>query len=227
MKRAEQDVDEKVFRKFFNDGNTGRVFVDVGAARPDFLSISALYREKGWRIIAIEPNPEFAEMHRKLGHEVYEYACGIEDADEVDFCVADSHAHPYEGGNLSYESFSSLSLKPGYRELLPNTVSLRQTKVKLRRLDSILREAGVDRVDILSADVEGWELEILEGLDLSRFNPSVMILENFLRDNAYVVKLAQHGYVMWKELFPNQVYIRPQLLKKLPLIERASRWLLR
>jgi len=220
MQRAEHDVDIRVFEKFFNDGNTDRVFVDVGAARPDYLSVSALYREKGWRVIAIEPNPEFADMHRALGHEVYQYACGTTDG-EADFCVADSHGQAYEGGSVSYESFSSLALKPGYQALLPKSVSLNTIRVKVRRLDTVLQETGVDHIDMLSADVEGWELEVLDGLDFSRFTPSVIVLENFLRDQSYKVRLTELGYVLWKELFPNQVYIRPQLMKKMPFVERT------
>jgi FkbM family methyltransferase len=222
MNRAEQDIDIKVFKKFFNDGETNRVFVDVGAARPDFLSISALYRKEGWRVIAIEPNPEFAKMHRDLGHEIYEYACGTENKDNVEFCIANSHAQIYEGGNVSYESFSSLSLKEGYKALLPNTVSLSKTKVKVRRLENILKEAGVEHIDVISADVEGWELEVLDGIDLSAFNPSVVILENFLRDRKYKTRLKQLGYKLWKELFPNQVFIRPVLFSTLPFLEQLA-----
>jgi hypothetical protein len=44
---AEGNVDRLVFHEFFDDDMTERTFVDVGAARPDYLSISALYRKKG------------------------------------------------------------------------------------------------------------------------------------------------------------------------------------
>jgi FkbM family methyltransferase len=222
MNRAELDVDQKVFAKFFDDGRRDRVFVDVGAARPDYLSISQLFRQKGWRVICIEPNPEFASLHRELGHEVYECACGAVDEDEVEFMLANSHGQAYEGGSVTYESFSSLSLKPGYRSLLPDNVELKPIKVKVRRLDSILEEAGVSSVDVISADVEGWELEVLQGVDLRRINPSVIILENFLRDKAYKRRLRQLGYVLWKRLFPNEVYIRPVLLRRMPWAERLA-----
>jgi len=75
VNRAEGDVDKIVRQRFFPNQNAG-IFIDVGAANPDYLSVSALYRSLGWRVIAIEPSPAFCEMHRKRGHDVLQYACG-------------------------------------------------------------------------------------------------------------------------------------------------------
>ena len=108
--KAEGDLDKIVRSRFFPRQDSG-VFVEVGAARPDFLSISALYRSVGWTVIAIEPNPDFCELHRKRGHQVLEYACGNHDEDGVDFCVVNSHGAEYEGAGITCESFSSLAIK--------------------------------------------------------------------------------------------------------------------
>src|SRR6266849_5886728 len=111
---AEGGVDGLVAHRFFSGPG---IFVEVGAARPDFLSVSAHFREFGWRVIAIEPIPEFCELQRKAGHEVLQYACGEVDQDGVDFTVVDSHEGAYEDGNVSFESFSSLGIKPSYATL--------------------------------------------------------------------------------------------------------------
>jgi hypothetical protein len=44
--QVEGGIDRLVYDRFFA-GVTGGVFVDVGAGRPDFLSMSALYRGLG------------------------------------------------------------------------------------------------------------------------------------------------------------------------------------
>ena len=49
---VEGDLDRLVYNEFFSHRGTG-VIVDVGAGRPDFLSISRFYRDVGWRVIAI------------------------------------------------------------------------------------------------------------------------------------------------------------------------------
>lgn len=213
--RAEGDIDVAILSRFFREPSARRrIFVDVGAARPDYLSISARFREQGWRVIGIEPNPDFAQRHEELGYEIYRYACGTEDRDDASFQVVDSHSTPYEGGEVSYESFSALSIKPAYAALKPNLDS-RTIHVKLRRLDTILGEHApeVDQIDVLSADVEGWELEVLAGLNLARYRPKVMVLENFLRDRTYITRLQELGYKLWRRSFPNDVYVLPEMLE--------------
>ena len=54
--RAEGDVDKLVRDTFFPGEESKGVFVDVGAARPDYLSVSASFRASGWRVIAVDPN---------------------------------------------------------------------------------------------------------------------------------------------------------------------------
>ena len=183
-------------------------FIEVGAARPDLLSIGALFRKRGWRVIAIEPNPVFCEMHRAKGNEILQYACGTQDEDDVEFSVVHSHSN----NQISNESYSSLSIKAGYAALEENmdNLDVEKIRVKLRRLDSIMAAHApeVERVDCLSIDVEGWELEVLEGFNLSKFRPRVMIIENLLDDENYRTYMTKHGYSLWKTLHPNEVYVR-------------------
>jgi FkbM family methyltransferase len=203
---VEGDIDEVIYERFFA-GEKG-VFVDVGAATPDFLSISAHYRELGWRVIAVEPNPEFCELQRRAGVESLQYACGDHDEDDVDFTLVNQHGQDYLGGKVSYESFSSLGIKKEYADL-KSGLDERRIKVKMRRLDRLLRECTppVEHIDILSIDVEGWEMEVLDGLDMSKLRPRVLIIENLFRSPRYVERLIGDGYVLWKRSYPNDVYV--------------------
>jgi FkbM family methyltransferase len=169
---GEGGVDKIVHKRFFPEVVEG-VFVDVAAARPDFLSMSALYRSLGWRVIAIEPNPVFCQAYRDAGFEVLEYACSDRDEDDVDFEVVDSHGTIYVGGPVSFESLSSLRIKDAYRTLHEEP-DVRRIKVNVRRSDTLLAEHAphVRQLDIVS-DVEGWELEVLDGLSFERYRPTV------------------------------------------------------
>jgi hypothetical protein len=68
--------------------------------------------------------------------------------------------------------------------------------------------AEVAEIDILSADVEGWELEVIQGLSFSKYKPKVLILENLFNDVAYVEALKAKGYSRWAHIYPNDVYVR-------------------
>ena len=210
--QVDGDVDQKVRNRFFRAAPAG-VFVEVGAARPDFLSIGALYRSLGWTVLAIDPNPAYAELHQRAGQELLQYACADHDEDGVDFVVVDSHGATYGGGNVSYESFSSLAIKPKYAALKPN-LDARTIKVDLRRLDTILANhaPSVAAIDILSVDVEGWEIEVLEGLSFPHFRPGVVIIENLFREPSYRRYMMARGYLLWRHPHPNEVWVRGDML---------------
>ena len=208
---AEGNVDEKVRTRFFPSHASG-VLVEVGAADPAYLSVSALYRRKGWQVVAIDPNPAFCEAHRALGHDVLEYACGDHDEDAVDFSVVDSHGAAYRGGKVSYEAFSALGVKESYAALVAaSDLSVNTIKVDLRRLDTLLEEFAptVTRIDIVAVDVEGWELEVLDGLDIARFKPRVLIVENLFGEARYRTYMRRRGYGLWRRIEPNDIYVAP------------------
>jgi FkbM family methyltransferase len=218
---AEGRVDELVRARFFPEHGHG-FLVEVGAAHPDYLSVSALYRSLGWSVLGVEPNPEFYELHRARGHDVVQYACGDHDEDDVDFSVVDSHGTAYKDGNVSFEAFSSLAIKDAYAKLMDPELSVRTIKVDLRRLDTILREhaPAVDRIDIVVVDVEGWELEVLNGLDFERFRPRVLIVENLFAEAGYRDYMRAKGYALWRHVEPNDVYVAPS---EIHLRDRAGK----
>jgi len=132
---AEGNVDNIVFDAFFADRRGTGVFVEVGAARPDYLSISARFRAAGWKVLAIEPNPDFCSAHRAAGYDVLEYTCSDTKSDNVEFFVVDSKGAEYLGGHVSFESFSSLGLKDQFAELYKKVAAstvLRKIGVKVR-----------------------------------------------------------------------------------------------
>jgi len=219
---AEGDVDLLVQKIFFPGIRQG-VFIDVGAAQPEFLSVSASFRKLGWKIIAIEPNPDFCAAHRAKGYEVLQYACSDENKDDAEFFVVDSKGIEYRGGDVSFESFSSLGMNKDFQEhfeTVKDTRDIKKISVKVRTLDAILseHEPNLERVDVIAADVEGWELSVLRGFSLDKFRPKVAILENLFNDKSYDRFMSEHGYQLWITLEPNQVYVRSDALN---LIERA------
>jgi FkbM family methyltransferase len=228
---AEGNVDLIVHDTFFRDRKTG-VLVEVGAARPDYLSISASYRSRGWRIIAIEPNPNFCAAHRALGYDVLQYACSDEDADDVPFFVVDNRGAQYLDDFVSYESFSSLGIKGGYASLLAGSQRTVTTiSVQVRRLDTILAQHApdIDEIDVLAVDVEGWELSVMRGIDLARYRPKVVILENLFSDAGYLSFMCDVGYVFWQHIDLNDVYVRADMksLISKSMREKAKKWLTR
>jgi FkbM family methyltransferase len=207
---AEGNVDHVVRDAFFAGVRNG-VLVEVGAAMPDYLSIGASFRASGWKVISIEPNPDFCAAHRALGYEILQYAASDTEADDVDFFVVDSHGTAYREGEVSFESFSSLGIKDQFADLYETVREKSEVStipVKVRRLDTILaaHEPDVRAIDILAIDVEGWELNVMRGL--TRYQPDVVIMENNFDSAEYIAFMTARGYRRWRRLEPNDIYIR-------------------
>ena len=73
--------------------------------------------------------------------------------------------------------------------------------VRSTTLDEVLTGAGIEHVDLLSLDVEGFELQVLRGVNFSRVRPSVIVLEVRKVDTWDLVQLLSGvGYALMENL---------------------------
>ena len=72
----------------------------------------------------------------------------------------------------------------------------------------ILEEAGVESIDFLAIDTEGWELEVMRGFNSDKYKPKVILLENYFHSQAYTDYMKSIGYILDKNIEYNYIYIR-------------------
>jgi len=94
----------------------------------------------------------------------------------------------------------------GKKDLSINTI-----KVNVRKLDTILEESNVPKVDYVIVDVEGWELNVMKGFTTSKYQPKVIVLENAFADtyqefNTYMANLGYDFDSFDDTTGPNLVY---------------------
>ena len=146
---------------------TGAVFLDVGAhIGYDSLTAARLVGETGL-VVAFEPNPTtVAELRANVtasrATNVNVQAIALADA-EHQLTLFDARRSGNSGS-------SSLSSKNAGDAGTPYTV-------QGRRLDAVVRELNLRRVDAIKADVEGAEVLVLSGATetLARFHPALVL----------------------------------------------------
>lgn len=177
----------------------GGVFVEVGAN--DGVTQSNTYylgRRRGWTGVLIEPVPWLAKAARRWRPE----------ANVVEICATSpqlagktvrltdldlvSHVH--------VESLSTGTIRAPRDAML----ALSQISVQTATLTQILGENNITKVDFLSIDVEGHELDVLAGLDLKIYQPTLILVETGKLDEVrnllsssyrFVSALSHHDYL--------------------------------
>jgi FkbM family methyltransferase len=178
--------------------------LEVGAFHPTMISISYPLRSLGWTIISVEPNPEYIENFNEMNLPILPYAACAEDKGTTTFKISPNGA-----------SCSALEIKGGeyakYMDSMGWTESnCRTIEVQALKLDTILQKhhPELKSIDVLTIDVEGWELEVLAGFNLEKFNPKVVCLENLNSSPDYISYMLSNGYRLNKKEMQDEFYVR-------------------
>jgi FkbM family methyltransferase len=125
--------------------------VDVGANLGMFSVWASRYLAPTGRIIALEPHPD---AYRLLRRNLSRVPCAAEALNVA--CGATEQTLPLY---FSPERLTVATLERPADQLLE------RIEVPVRRLDDVLTELGVQRIGLLKIDVEGWELQVLDGAE--------------------------------------------------------------
>lgn len=159
-----QNAEDIVLYRLFREQPFGR-YVDVGASHPEFDSVTKLFYERGWRGVNIEPSP--AE---------FELLCAARPED-VNLAVAVGR----ERGSATLYLGSSEQRGLGSLNASVAEVSIgagaSRVEVPLVTLSDLAIEHVHGPVDFLKIDVEGFEIEVIEGNDWEAFAPRVVVVE--------------------------------------------------
>ena len=143
-------------------------WVDCGAGHPKYDSVTKLFSQFGWTGINIEPlDEEFTLLTQDRPLDV-NIQCLLGDQEGL----GSIFAGPSENRG---SSTTDPLLVERYAKELGQT--FHESQVPIRTLTDILREKQLPTIDFLKIDVEGAELEVLRGIDLSEFNPRILVIE--------------------------------------------------
>ncbi len=183
--------EDVIVREFFEQRSDG-FFMEVGANDPVKFSQTWLLERLGWTGLLVEPLADRCARLRtaRPRSRVHQVAVGA----------------PAQRGQLELQvppddMFASLSP----RDKAPTAVKTQTVQVKT--LDEVLASEGDPAVDFISIDVEGLELEVLQGFALVRHRPALLIMEDHLKSLAVHTHLTAHGYKLVKRTGCNNWYV--------------------
>ena len=160
-----QNFEDVMLARVFAGRNTG-FYVDVGAADPINLSVTKWFYDLGWSGLNIEPNRQLFDRLTADRPRDINLDCG------VGAITAEAQFFEPNVGELS--SFDSRAQDKAQSTGVPGSTRT----VAVAPLTDLLKLHCPGRtIDFLKIDVEGWEAEVLKGLDLRQYRPIVILIE--------------------------------------------------
>jgi len=132
------------------------VFVDIGAGPPQDGNNTCHFERSGWTGLCVDAHPRVVEnIHRERTCIVEHCAVGTEEG-EVKFFIH---------GDINLSS------------KLPGRGNLGEIKVPAARLETLLVKHRIAKIDLLSIDAEGCDLDVWKSMDWLIHRPTVVIIE--------------------------------------------------
>jgi hypothetical protein len=190
-----------------------RIYVDIGAYHPQRFSNTNLLRILGWRGLNVDPNPDSIKLFEESRPHDVNLNFGISSKSGFAelYCFREGAVNTFD------KKVAENLVKRGWEFLGTRKVPLLPIN---ELLDSYLpdeaRKYGIGFLDI---DCEGLDSEIIEGLDIAKFNPLIVSVEADRFDplnplaNSVCIKMTHHGYTLGAYVGPTLLFwkINPDL----------------
>lgn len=159
-------------------------YIDVGSESPDYCSVTkTLYDKKIAHGINIEPQEEFYKMYESSRERDINLCVGVGNEEKI--------VKLYRQGGCSTTVFENVR-----NEYLDGI-----TEIKVVTLDSICEKyVNEENISFLKIDVEGAERSVLEGINLKKWRPWIILLE------AVEPITYKPNYMNWEDILLSNEY---------------------
>ncbi|MEN9283923.1 MAG: hypothetical protein RLZZ179_1416 [Verrucomicrobiota bacterium] len=197
-------LDDKLAR--YLDFRNG-VFVEAGA-NDGYSQSNTFYLEKGlkWKGVLVEAIPDLFEKCRKQRPQSKVFNAGLVSKSYVGKTLKLHYANLMSIAEGSIEE-SELKRHVQAGLEVQGIEKSYSVEVPAVTFESIIEKSGFQKIDLLSLDLEGYEIEALKGWNFERHRPSYILIEvwsvsietmdNLMKSNFYerVDQLSIHDYL--------------------------------
>lgn len=164
---------------YFKNKKSG-VFVDIGAHDGKTLSNTYFYEKHlNWSGICIEPLPKVFNQLKKNRNCTLIEGCAWSENTKKTFRCIEGYSEMLSGIVDSYpeQHVKRINEESQYHNQIINDII-----VNCYNINDLLITNGLTRVDLLSIDIEGGELEVLKAIDYDKIHIDVILSENNYED---------------------------------------------
>jgi len=197
-----QKGEDLIIEKLLGNKTKG-FYVDIGANHPISCSNTARFYKKEWRGINIEPNPQNIKLFKT--ERPLDTNLGIGVANKK--------------GKLTFYEFeenmlSTFSKTEAQNNIKQGKILVKKYNVSVEKLSNILDKYAKSKIDLISIDTEGYDMEVLKSNNWKKYQPRVICLETASRgygsdySDDFEKYLSKFGYKKAAQTRLNSIYLR-------------------
>ena len=150
-----------IIEKFFKNKKNG-IYIDVGCYHPIYGNNTYKLFKKGWRGINIDIDFHTIDLFNFFRKNDENINTGVSDKDG-------------ESNMFFFHNRSAINTLNPTRGKNAKEIK----KIKIKTLNSIIEKTKFynSKINLLSIDVEGHEMNVLKGFDIKKYSPDIIIIE--------------------------------------------------
>jgi len=182
-------------------------YLDIGTNHPKKFNNTYLLYKKGNSGVCVEPNPKLASLIKRVRPRDKSLNVGLSSGKEyeADFYV------------LSTDTLSTFSKEDAEKLDAEGTFTIiNEIPIQLKNVNTIIAENFNGKCpNIISLDVEGWNEEIMQSFDFSKYKPEIFCIETtYFEPNGRIERIEgifdimkRNGYKVFSDNQINTIFV--------------------
>ena len=158
---------EDLFVNYFFQQKKKGFYVDIGCNLPKSRSTTYLLYKKGWDGIKVDISPRSIKLNEYIR------------PNDINLNISVGKNEDLIDAYIFYDNCSMNTVDKKFKEYTKKVLIKSQAILKLKqlRLNTILQNNMINKIDYLNIDVEGHEYEVISGFNIKKYQPELVSIE--------------------------------------------------
>jgi|TARA_B100000287_G_scaffold191943_1_gene181096 FkbM family methyltransferase len=166
-KSYSESFGEDLFVLYFFKNIKKGFYVDIGCNLPKSRSLTFLLYKKNWNGIKVDISKRSIDLNKIIRKR------------DINLNISVGNEEKTIDSFIFYNNCSMNTVDKKFKNFTEKSVKKKPEIIKInqKKLDTVLDNYNIKKIDYLNIDVEGYELKVLSGFNIKKYNPDLVSIE--------------------------------------------------